>query len=44
MSNDLVLSKIVDLAQWLAEIEREIKKIHRLARRTRKVLQSIDLC
>jgi hypothetical protein len=44
MSNDLVLSRIVDLAQWLAEIEREVKRIHRLARRTRKMLQNLDLC
>jgi hypothetical protein len=44
MSKDLVLSRIVDLAQWLADLEKEVRKIHRLARRTRKMLQDMALC
>jgi hypothetical protein len=41
MSEDLVLSRVVDLAQWLADLEKEVKRIHRLAKKTRKLLESI---
>jgi len=37
---DLPLSRIVNLAQWLAELEREVRKIYKDLRRIERMLKT----